>query len=295
MRIKQLEAFRATIITGTMSAAAESLKTSQPTISRLLAALETELEIKLFRRENGRVTPTHEGLEFYRRVDRVHDAFASLTSAAHDLRTGAVREVRIISPPAVSMGIIPQLMQKLTKTHPDINAKLHSVDAKSYYSIHCEDEFDVVLGNRIGFEANIEQIQLGHVEFVCAMSVDNALAAKSEITPEDLNGETIISLLDDERRLFPKHERLFEDHNVDATRKIYTHSSATAYGMVALGMGVAVLEPFTAPIWERSGVATRPFRPVISYDFIAGVKPGARQSAAVSAIIAIAGELFDRY
>ena len=295
MRIRQLEAFRATIITGTMSAAADSLNTSQPTISRLLTGLEESLQIQLFRRKKGRVSPTYEGLEFYRRVDKVFDAFTSLRSSVEDLRKDAFREVRIISLPAVSMAIVPEVMARLVTLYPGINAKLLTVDNNSYFNASCENESDVVLGNRIGFEGNMEQIHLASVNFVCAMPAGHRLASANAVSVEDLGGETVILLVDDERGAFLKHERLFEVHNVDVTRRISTHSSATAYAMVMRGMGVALVEPFTAPIWERNGVVTKPFSPALTYDFVAGIRPGGNQSSAVNAIINIARDVFSEF
>lgn len=160
MRIRQLEAFRATVITGTISAAAKSMRISQPTVSRLLIQLEQELQVALFRREKGRVHLTNEGMQFYRRVDEVFTAFSSLSGLAEDLRKEAFREVRIFSTLALSMTVVPELMARLVEQHPDIRAKLVTLDNNSYFDANCETEHDVVLGQRIGFEAKMEQIPL---------------------------------------------------------------------------------------------------------------------------------------
>ncbi len=292
MRIRQLDAFRATIITGTMSAAADSLKTSQPTVSRLISELETELKLQLFRREKGRIHPTHEGLEFYRRVDKVHDAFASLKNVAQDLRESGFREVRIMATPAVSMAIVPALMEQLVCSHPDISARLITVDKKSYFEAKCENSFDIFIGNKMGFEGGTEQVELGTVDFICAVPKGHRLAKSAIITLADLEGEHVISQLDDDNRLFLQHERLFEEHDIAMKRNIYADTSSTAYHMVARGMGLSVLEPLTAPLWIGNGVAIRPFRPKLSYSFVAGIKPGAHQSSIISEIIEIARGLF---
>src|SRR5690625_2462573 len=75
MHFKQLEAFRAVMLTGSMSAAVREIHTSQPNISRLIAQLEMHTGFKLFERVAGRLLPTPEDQAFFRDVDR---AFISL-------------------------------------------------------------------------------------------------------------------------------------------------------------------------------------------------------------------------
>lgn len=295
MKIRQLEAFRATVIEGTMSAAADALRTSQPTISRQLKDLEREIQVQLFRREKGRAHLTHEGLEFYRQVEDIFNAFTSLGSFTQRLRDEATREIRIISSMAFSMTLVPDVMERLLKKFPDLRAQLMTVDKNSYFSAECETEFDVVLGNRIGFESTMKQIPLAEVDFICALPPDHRLTRQSEVHVTDLKGETVISLLEEDKRLFLRHERLFENASVDVTQNIHCHNSATAYAMVRHGVGIALMEPFSAAIWESNGVVTRPFRPKLTYEYVAGLKPGVHPSAMISEVIEIARDVISRF
>lgn len=295
MRIRQLEAFRATVIAGTISAAAKSMQTSQPTVSRMLIQLEEEIGIPLFRREKGRVHLTNEGMLFYRRVDEVFTAYSSLSTVVDDLREDAFREVRIFSTLALSMTIVPELMARLVDLHPDIRAQLITLDNNSYFGTNCETEHDIVLGQRIGFEANMDQITLAEVDFVCVLPLDHPLASKHTVFADDLDGQTMISLLDDTHRVFLRHEKLFQDSHVKVEQNIFCHSSSAAYAMVRHGLGIALMEPFSAGLWEHHGIVTRPFEPRLTYEFVAGLKPGTLQSAAMSQIIGFAREIFARY
>ncbi len=294
MQLRQLEAFRATVISGTISAAAVSLRKSQPTVSRLLQQLEHELGIALFRREHGRVHLTHEGLRFYRRVDEVFAAFDELQTMASGLRNDAFSEVRIFSSLALSMTVVPEIVAKLSERYPRIKAKVITLDAYSYFGSHCETEHDVVLGPRIGFEAQVEQVPLAEVDSVCVLPKSHRLAKQSVVHVEDLAGESMISLLEDNNRLFIKHERVFRDAGVEVEQRLYCHASAAAYEMVRQGLGVALMEPFSAPFWEKRGIVVRPFKPSLRYEFIAGVKPGALQSASTRLILDLAREAFLR-
>ncbi|WP_306259587.1 LysR substrate-binding domain-containing protein [Pararhizobium sp. IMCC21322] len=295
MKIRQLEAFRATVINGTISAAAKYMRTTQPTVSRMLIQLERDLGITLFRREKGRLHLTNEGMQFYQSVDEVFASLSGLNDTTERLRNNAFLEIRIFSTPAISMTIIPELMARLVAEHPEMRAKLITLDYYSYFAAHCETEHDIVLGHRVGFEANMEQTTLAEVDFVCVLPPGHPLTGQEIVHVEDLAGETIISLLDDRHRVFLRHEKLFQEADVAVNQRIFCHSSAATYAMVQRGLGVAIMEPFSAPMFEPFGVVVRPFRPRLTYDFIAGLKHVELQSVAMSQVIGLAREILEVY
>ena len=61
---RQLATFREVMRSGSISEAARTLGRTQPAVSSTIAGLETELELKLFVREQGRLVPTPEA-EFF--------------------------------------------------------------------------------------------------------------------------------------------------------------------------------------------------------------------------------------
>lgn len=295
MQIRQLEAFRATVINGTVTAAAKYMRTTQPTISRMLMQLERDLKIPLFHREKGRVHLTSEGMQFYQRVDEVFASLSNLNATAEALRNDAFRKIRIFSTPATSMTIVPELMSRLVELHPDIHAKLIMLDYNSYYDVRCETEHDLVLGYRLGADADMEQTTLAEVDFVCVLPPGHPLADQEVVQVEDLAGQTIISLLDDTQRVFLRHEKLFQEAEVVVNQRIFCHSSAGAYAMVQRGLGIAIMEPFSAPMFKPFGVVVRPFLPRLTYDFIAGLKHSSVQSAAMSEIIGLVRDVLQQY
>ncbi|HEV7414691.1 MAG TPA: LysR family transcriptional regulator, partial [Tianweitania sediminis] len=60
MNVRQLEAFQATMETGSVSRAAECLGVSQPAVSKLLRAFSDSCGFGLFVRSGGRLVPTQE-------------------------------------------------------------------------------------------------------------------------------------------------------------------------------------------------------------------------------------------
>ena len=68
--LRHIEVFRALMTAGSVTAAAQILFTSQPTVSRELARLESLLGIALFDRVRGRLQPNAQALALYEEVQR---------------------------------------------------------------------------------------------------------------------------------------------------------------------------------------------------------------------------------
>lgn len=76
---RHIEVFRALMVTGSTTRAAEMLYTSQPTISRELARMEQVVGFALFERAHGRLRPTMAALTLF---DDVRLAYVGLERVA---------------------------------------------------------------------------------------------------------------------------------------------------------------------------------------------------------------------
>jgi len=70
---RQLQAFREVMRSGSVTDAARILGRTQPAVSALIANLEAELELTLFRRQRGRMEPTPEALFFADEAEAILD------------------------------------------------------------------------------------------------------------------------------------------------------------------------------------------------------------------------------
>ncbi|MET0310804.1 MAG: LysR family transcriptional regulator, partial [Burkholderiaceae bacterium] len=100
-RLKAIDVFVRTAELGSLSAAARALHTTQPTISKQLAALEAALGTRLIERSTTRAALTGEGERFLEHARRLledyEDAVAELDRRAEEPRG----RVRISAPVAL--------------------------------------------------------------------------------------------------------------------------------------------------------------------------------------------------
>lgn len=87
MKMQHIEAFRAVMLTGSMTQAARQLHTSQPQISRLIGQLENLTRFPLFDRGSGRLVPTPDGARFFQEVEKAFVGLAGLEASAAGIRS----------------------------------------------------------------------------------------------------------------------------------------------------------------------------------------------------------------
>lgn len=93
--MKHLAAFRAVMLSGTVSGAAEALGRTQPAVSRLLDSLEDQLQLTLFDRRRGLITPTAHAHMLFDEFERTWASFGSLTNFADRLADGTVGKLTV--------------------------------------------------------------------------------------------------------------------------------------------------------------------------------------------------------
>ena len=105
LTLRQIEVFRAVMQAGTISAAAERLRVSQPTLTKTLSRMEQLTGLTLFRRAAGRLVPTLEARRLMAETE------ASYTELQHAIRR-VVRRVHA-DEGTLRVGAQPSLTRKL--------------------------------------------------------------------------------------------------------------------------------------------------------------------------------------
>jgi len=262
MNLRQVEAFRAVMMFGTMVAAARELHTSQPSISRLVTELEERLQFKLFVRGASRLTPTDEGSAFYREVEHSFSGLAYLNQAAHEIRVSGTGRLRIAAIPAIA-GLLPRVIKRFKKRFPQVAILLEMRSEATVRRWTSVGYCDIGYASSIGESPNVHAQQLYQLPGVAVLPTGHALAAKKRVSLEDLRGEPFISLsaVDRTRRLI---DEAFERADVSRQLSIETPYSMTLCALVAQGMGVSIANPLST-LDAPPGLIFRPLTCVIPF------------------------------
>ena len=193
MDLRVLQYFLAVAREESISAAAQSLHLTQPTLSRQLKELEEELGKQLLIRGNRRITLTEEGMLLRKRAEEILDLVRRTekeVTQSDDLVGG---EVYIGTGETDGMRQIARTANLIQREHPGIQFHVVSGDAMDV----CERldkgllDFGILLGDFDRIKYHYMELPMQDVWGVL-MQRSSPLAGKEAVTPQDLWDKPLI-------------------------------------------------------------------------------------------------------
>ena len=262
---RQIEAFRAVMLTGGITTAAELLNISQPAVSRLIADLQYALKLSLFERRGSRITPTSEALSLYQEVERSFVGLERIEQAARDLQERRAGTLRVAAMPALAIGFLPRFVARFLNERPRVDVSLWGSSSTVVLDWVAAGQCELGFGQTPVEHATVLTEKLPPVAAVAIVPSHHPLAERPRIVPQDFAGEAFISL-GSTTLLRYRIDAVFADQGVSRTMRVETQLTMIACAMVASGAGVSIVDPFTAEEYAGRGVAIRPFDPTINVE-----------------------------
>jgi DNA-binding transcriptional LysR family regulator len=265
MKIRQLEALRAVVSTGTTMQAAEVLGMTQSAVSRLISQLEDSLGFALFDRHRGRLTITPEGQEFFSVAERILIEIDQIRETADNIRANRIGTLRIAAMPAIGTCMLPKPLQMLQGDYPNLKVIVDLKNRSDLQHAIADRNYDFGLATLPISQQGLSVEPFCKVRAVLIMPLGHPLSAQEEVGVGDLDGESVISLSADTIMRY-RTEELFSRHKIDRRPTVEAQSTIMLGNMVALGMGVAVIHPFVADHFAGK-VDVRPFNPAVEISY----------------------------
>lgn len=119
--------FLALMQSGSLSAAARQLASSQPTVGRQLDALEARLGL-LFTRTPQGLVPTSTALDLVEPAQQMASSWATMTRLATGRAESVAGVVRLTASRSMSTSILPPILAELRRCWPEIQLELVATD-----------------------------------------------------------------------------------------------------------------------------------------------------------------------
>ena len=193
MELRVLRYFLAVAREENITAAANSLHLTQPTLSRQLRDLEEELGQKLLIRGNHRMILTAEGMRLRKRAEEIV-AMADKTEEEFRSMKGALSgDIYIGGGETDAMNLIAAVCRELQEEHPGIRYHLFSGNAQDVTERLDKGLLDFGLLIQPTDIAKYDCLSLPTKDtWGVILRRDSPLAAKQSIRAEDLAGEPLI-------------------------------------------------------------------------------------------------------
>lgn len=262
---RQIEAFRAVMLTGGITSAAELLNVSQPAVSRLITDLQHALKLTLFERRGSRIVPTSEAQSLYQEVERAFVGLDRIEQRARDLHARRAGTLRVGAMPALAIGFLPRFVAGFLEARPRVDVSLMGSSSPVVLDWVATGQCELGFGQTPVEHATVLSEKLPPVAAVAVVPLGHRLAGRERLVPKDFAGEPFISL-GQSTLLRYRIDAVFADHDVPRKLRVETQLTMIACAMVAAGAGVAIVDPFTAEEYQGRGVVIRPFDPGIHID-----------------------------
>jgi DNA-binding transcriptional LysR family regulator len=265
LNIRQIEAFKALIESGTTSRAALLLNISQPAVSKLISHLEFDTGLKLFDRLKNRLVPTEHALRLHDEVERIFAGVRQVESVVDAIRREEQGRLSIGVMPALSGSFIQRTTMGFLKNRRSVFCSVQSLGSQLIIEGLVRRKLDIgLIEPGLGSPFITLEPLMEHA-LVCVMPPDHPLAAKTLIEPQDLDQVPYVSTNPDSY-LGHRIENVFEAYGVKPQTVLVANLAATICEYVAAGLGVSLTHPLAVSGLEHRLVVRR-FEPEIPFHF----------------------------
>lgn len=265
MNLRQIEIFHAVYSYGSVSAAARALNVSQPSVTNTLRHAELVIGFLLFRRVKGRLIPTEDAHSLFDEVGEIHQRVQALRRAGQNIRHAHSGLLRVATLPSLGLEVVADAVADFRRTHPGVVFDLEIVHHEDMVRRLYEREADVVIGNQVPRSMPVAHQRLGAGALGVLFRDGDLPAAPGPLPLAALGGLPFVApqsgsafgrLLESELRRLG-----VELDEVMSARTFYI-----AAALVRAGVGVAVVDSFTALALLRPGLCYRSLEPALTFD-----------------------------
>jgi DNA-binding transcriptional LysR family regulator len=182
----QLTAFLAVVRHGSVTAAAQELYVTQPSVSAAVAALERELGVELTERAGRNVRPTAAGREYARYANHVVGLLKEGAEVAGRVAAGAEQRLRLAAVLTAGEHLMPALIQNFREHRPELNVSLSVANRQEVFRSLAAHEVDLVVSGRAPDEADFEAVAFADNDFALVTAPGDPLAKRAHVPLEEL-------------------------------------------------------------------------------------------------------------
>lgn len=204
MDIRHLQYFIEVALTGSFTKAAEVLRVSQPTISKVVKDMEDELGILLFNRTGKKAELTNEGQMIFNQAKDIVNSFDSLSSAINQAAHLVKGKLRIGLPPMAGAGYFAEFIGQFHERYPGIVLELVEYGARKIAEEIENGALDIGVVLLPTKHDIYHSILIADEKLKLIVHPEHRLAGRTEVSLSELAGEGFIMFPED----FSLHDRI---------------------------------------------------------------------------------------
>ncbi len=265
--LRHIEVFHAVYQTGSLSGGARLLGVSQPSVSKVLRHAESQLGLPLFKVVKGRLIATDEAHLLFKEAAAVQERMATLLEAAASLRRADHGRIRIATIHSLGLRVIPRAVARFATRFPHLSVEVRTCHTEELADTLHGRTADLTIGYDAARHPRLSNLTLGSGELVILFRRCDFPDPPERMAIEALNRFRMIQLIND-GTIGGLLARRVAAERAD-TARIAAKTYFVAAALVAEGLGIAVMDEFTARSCLTPELDLRPLDEPLRFDVVA--------------------------
>jgi DNA-binding transcriptional LysR family regulator len=251
MELRHMRYFVAVAEERNFTRAAARLHLAQPSLSRQIRDLESELGVSLLHRGKGGITLTAAGNEYLAQVRKLLADSTAAVQATQAIGRSEHRQLLIGTvEPLMSSGLLAKILNNFSSYRPEVRVELREVFSVEQHRLIAARELDAGVVYRPPEDSSTyDSFIVLENRHVAALPADHRLARESKLFLRDMAGESFVQF---SRHLWPERIDAIAQKCVAAGFTMGVVQEAqrlhTLLEFVAQGFGVAIMpDPLCHP------------------------------------------------
>lgn len=240
MHVKALKVFCDIVAYRSFSKAAGENDISQSGASQMVQQLEDRLGVKLIDRSKRPFVLTSEGEAYYEGCRKLVQSYYALEEEVRTFHDEVDGRVGVASIYSVGLSHMSQFIQEFLRKHPKANVRLQYQHPHRVYEMVETDQVDLGLVSYPRSSRTIKAIAWREEPMLLVCSPGNPLAARREVSLEDLNGLHLIGF-DKDLEIRYEIDRALAARNVEVKVVMEFDNIETIKRAIEIDAGVSLL------------------------------------------------------
>jgi DNA-binding transcriptional LysR family regulator len=283
--LRQLRAFVLVGRLGNFTRAAQAMHVTQSALSLLVRELEAAMNTRLLDRTTRAVSLTVAGSEFFAGAQRILGELESVIAGVDTLVAKERGRVVIAAPLVLSSTFLPPMLAAFKSLYPGIELVLKDTLPMQVLPQVRSGAADLGIGTFPGTEVALERVLLFKEAMVAVFPASHAFASMRRLTWGDLASVPILALRSGSvfRDLA---EAGFSSVGLSLHPAFEADYAGSLIGLVAAGLGVAVLPGYATALTDKSRIRWRRLeKPLVEREVLLVRKLGSAASPAAQAFV----------
>ncbi|WDE09563.1 LysR family transcriptional regulator [Thalassomonas haliotis] len=264
MRLRHIEIFHAIYTTGSITNAAKMLHVSQPSVSKVLSHAELQLGFNLFERVKGRLIPTDEAEMLFDEVDKIYQQMRAIKNTAENIKKSEFGAISLGVTPALGFDAIPNVIADYHKSYPNVTFDIQTLHNEAVLQALLEHKCDLAVLFSPNSMPGVSTKTLSQSELVMVYPKEKFPECPDKLTLNQVCEDEFIDISDSGPLGDMLWARIMEE-NISFNSSIKVQTYFIAARLVARGLGICVVDRFTAQGNLADNVAIASFDPPLTF------------------------------